>query len=359
MGKFLVIQQKMIGDVLASTIICEHLKTHFPKSEVHYVINESTVAVVEGNPYVDEIILFEKRFKTSKPAFFQFLKEIKKEEYDAVLDVYCKLESNLISYFANAPIKISYKKWYSKFIYTHLFSYSQNPNTKVGLAIENKLLLLKPIVGKLEKPELAPKIFLSRTELQHAKNLLEKHEIDTSKKILMLGVLGSSANKSYPINYLASLINMVVQKFDVEILLNYIPNQKKEVEEFLNLCSPQSRDRIHEELFCTSLREVLALLSQCDGYIGNEGGMSNMSKALDIPNFSIFSPWISKKGWLTFNDNSANRAVHLEDYFEGDLNSIPKKKRKKKSGELYQKFKPSYIEKGLFAFLDEEVFSDQ
>ena len=349
----------MIGDVLASTIICEHLKIHFPKAEVHYIINESTVAVVKGNPHIDRIILFENRFRTSKPDFFQFLQSIKKGKYDAVIDVYCKLESNLISYFARAPIKISYKKWYSKFIYTHLFSYSQNPDTKVGLAIENRLLLLNPIIKNLKKPELSPKIYLSKAELQNALNLLEKNGIDTSKKLLMLGVLGSGSNKSYPLDYLASLINDLTQEYEINILLNYMPNQKKEVEEFLGLCSQHARASINEELFRSSLREVLTLLSHCDGYIGNEGGMSNMSKALNIPNFSIFSPWISKKGWLTYNDNTANRAIHLEDYFDSDLNGISKKERKKNALKLYQQFKPSYIKGELFSFLDEEVFSNQ
>ena len=344
---------------MASTIICEHLKIHFPEAEVHYIINESTVAVVKCSPYIDKIILFENRFKTSKLDFFQFLKSIKKEKYDAVIDVYCKLESNLISYFAKAPIKISYEKWYSKFIYTHLFSYSQNPDTKIGLAIENRLLLLTPLIENLEKPELSPKIFLSKTELQDAFYLLEKSAIDTSKKLLMLGVLGSGANKSYPLDYLASLVNTLTQNYDINILLNYMPSQKKKVEEFLGLCSERSRAAIHENLFRSSLRDVLSLLSHCDGYIGNEGGMSNMSKALDIPNFSIFSPWISKKGWLTYNRNSANRAVHLEDYRDSNWNKIPKKERKKNALMLYQKFKPSYIKEELFSFLDEEVFSNQ
>jgi len=124
MKKVLVIQQKMIGDVLASTLLCEHLKIHFPEAQVHFLINEHTRAVVDGNPFIDKIVIFKNEFKKEKTQFYRFLKEIKKEQYDVVIDVYCKLESNLISYFTKAAIKISYKKWYSKFIYSHLFTYS-------------------------------------------------------------------------------------------------------------------------------------------------------------------------------------------------------------------------------------------
>jgi heptosyltransferase-2 len=51
--KILVIQQKMIGDVLVSSLICENLKRSYPNSEVHYLINRFTIPVIENNPYVD------------------------------------------------------------------------------------------------------------------------------------------------------------------------------------------------------------------------------------------------------------------------------------------------------------------
>ncbi|WP_350292335.1 glycosyltransferase family 9 protein [uncultured Croceitalea sp.] len=359
MKKILVIQQKMIGDVLASTLICQHLKIHFPESEIHFVINEHTRAVVDGNPSIDKIVLFKHKFKKEKSQFYRFLKEIKNERYDVVIDVYCKLESNLISYFSQAAIKISYKKWYSKFIYDHLFSYSQNPDTKLGLAIENRLLLLSPLTSNLKKPELAPKIFLTNEEIKAAEKLLKEHKVDTSKKVFMIGILGSSPIKSYPLEYLAKVIDYLTEAYEITLLFNYIPSQKPNVLELLNLCSTKSKKAIREHIFCPSLREFLGLLSICDAYIGNEGGATNMSKALDIPNFSIFSPWINKKAWLTYNQNTTNRAVHLGDYLENDINLIPKKERKKNSLELYQRFKPEYFKEELLNFVKSEVFCNQ
>ena len=359
MKKVLVIQQKMIGDVLASTLLCEHLKIHFPEAQVHFLINEHTRAVVDGNPFIDKIVIFKNEFKKEKTQFYRFLKEIKKEQYDVVIDVYCKLESNLISYFTKAAIKISYKKWYSKFIYSHLFTYSQNPYTKLGLAIENRLLLLSPLIPELKKPNLAPKIFLSTEEVIAAKNLLSKYQIATAKKLIMIGILGSNPIKSYPLAYLAKVIDYITEKHEVTLLFNYMPSQKSTVLELLKLCSTKSREAIKEGLFCPSLREFLGLLSICDAYVGNEGGATNMSKALGIPNFSIFSPWISKKAWLTYNENPSNRAIHLSDYIEKDLNQIPKKERKKNSIELYQLLKPAYFKEELLAFLKSEVFSNQ
>lgn len=354
-NKFLVIQQKMIGDVLNSTLICEHLKIHFPDATVHYVINEHTLPVVEGNPHIDKIILFKKEYKRSKIKFYKFLKDFKQEEYAAVIDVYCKTESNLISYFAKSKTKISYEKWYSKFIYTDLFRYSNSTNSELGLAVENRLLLLSPLIQNLKKKNLAPKIFLKEKELSQAKELLFKSNLDLSKPLLMVGLMGSSNSKTYPLAYLAELINEITKATSINILLNYTPEQKPKVKEFLNYCSEKSKSCIHEEVFCNSLRSFLALLKQCDGYLGNEGGASNMSKALDVPNFAIFSPWISKEAWFTYHQNPKNWAVHLKDFKPSLIQDKSKKERKENVEYLYQEFIPSLFNEQVISYIETQI----
>ncbi len=345
----------MVGDVLASTILCEHVKIHFPSSQVHYLINENTKAVVEGNPYIDQTIIFLNTYKKNKLAFLGFLKTISTNHYDVVIDVYCKLESNLISLFSGSSLKVSYRKWYSSFIYNHLLERSTNNNTALGWAMENRLLLLSPIISKLQIPNLSPKIHLCQEETAKAKETLVKNEICSKKSIIMIGIQGSCPSKSYPLDYLAQVIDSINENFEVTLLVNYIPTQKDKLQDLLSLCSEKSRVAIREEVFGVDLRSFIGLLSQCDGYIGNEGGASNISKALGIPNFSIFSPWISKKAWLTFNINSANRGVHLADY-EPNIGKIPRKSLKKNAQDLYRRFQPELFKKDLLKFIEQEIF---
>ena len=97
--KVLIIQQKMIGDVLTCSILCELIKTKHPNYEVHYLVNSNTLPVIENNPFIDRVVLFKPEYKSNKIALFQFLYSIRKEKYDLVIDAYSKLESNLISLF--------------------------------------------------------------------------------------------------------------------------------------------------------------------------------------------------------------------------------------------------------------------
>ena len=107
----------MIGDVLTTSILFEALKEKYPNAELHYLINTHTYPVVENNPFITKFIFFTPEIEKSKRQFYRFLKHIKSQKYDAVVDVYGKLSSHLISWFANADQKIGYDKEVMRAVY--------------------------------------------------------------------------------------------------------------------------------------------------------------------------------------------------------------------------------------------------
>jgi len=356
--KILLIQQKMIGDVLVSSLLCEHLKSHLQNSEVHYLIEEHTVAVVENNPSIDKIVFFRSEFKSSKTQFFSFLKSVRREKYDVVIDVYGKLGSNLITYFSKAPIRIAYSKWYSKFLYTHNIPILSRLPESSATTIDDRLALLDPLIK--EKPDKAksPKIYLTENELKTAENFLKANGISASEKLIMFGILGSGESKTYPLTYMAEIIDSVALQTQATLLFNYIPSQSKEAKLVYSFCKEETKKKICLEVFAPDLRQFLALLSQCECLIGNEGGSINMAKALQVPTFSVFSPWISKRGWNTYAGEK-NIALHVSDYFPEDFKVMSKKEIKKNAQVLYKKFIPSLFEKDLVHFLKTKIFPDQ
>lgn len=348
--KILVIQQKMIGDVLTSTIICEALKKECPEATIHYLINTHTHPVVEGNPFIDEIIYFKDEYRKNKLRFFGFLKQIKAEEYDVVIDVYCKLESKLISLYSKAPKRISYEKSSSKYFYNILIPYLSEQQNEVGLAIQNRLELLTPILGKTPK-YVRPKIYLTNEEIASAKAFLKQHAINPDQKIYMIGILGSDPSKTYPKAYMAQLLDDLVKNTDAVLLFNYIPSQKNEVMDIYNLCNTATKKQIRPEVYAPSLRSFLGILSLCDALIGNEGGAVNMAKALNIPTFAIFSPWITTEAWGLF-ENEDHVNVHLKDYKPELFESKNKKTIKSEIVSFYEVFEYNLIKEQLTTFIN-------
>jgi heptosyltransferase-2 len=346
--RILVIQQKMIGDVLVSSLICENLKRNYPNSEVHYLINRFTIPVIENNPYIDEIIVFEDLYRSNKIEFFKFLKDIKKRRYDVVIDAYGKLESNLTTLSSGAKTKISWEKSYTKFIYSTTVKPSNISNDGYGSAIENRIKLIKGFKD-LKIFSYQPKIYLTENELIIAEKKINELYINKRLPLVMIAALGSHVNKTYPISYMAEVLDFIVLKTSAILFLNYIPSQKKEIEKLYNLCQEKTKKHIQLNFYSENLREFLAILKSCKAIIGNEGGSINMGKALNIPTFSIFSPQIKKEGWNSFEDeNLEHSSTHIDDY-------RPEKAKNDPLNELYKEFKPRLFLQQLKLFLFKNV----
>lgn len=345
--KILIIQQKMIGDVLTSSILFEALRQKFPKAQLDYLINEHTIAVVENNPNIDNFLLFTKEAELSKTKLLKFAKSIRHKKYDLVVDAYSKLSSNLISLFSGAKTKISYHKYYTTLLYHHNIKREKSHHGKTGLAIVNRMQLLAPL--SIETKFIKPKIYLTEKEISNSKHFLEDHQIDFNRPLYMISVLGSGVKKTYPFNYMAEVIDTLVEETSGQLLFNYIPKQETEARSVFNLCKPKTQKNISFNVFGKSLREFLAITHHCDAVIGNEGGAINMAKALDVKTFAIFSPWIDKATWSLF-ENDDNVGVHLKD-FKPELYTKPEKAYRNEALALYQKFKPQFFTSKLKAFL--------
>ena len=75
-----------------------------------------------------------------------------------------------------------------------------------------------------------------------------------------------------------------------------------------------------------------------------------MAKALGIPTFCLFSPYIVKAAW---HDSTSllNTAIHLNDYHPELFVNMNKKKIKKVIDSLYDYYKPTLFEDQLLLFL--------
>ena len=352
--KFLIIQQKMIGDVLTSSILCEALKNRYKDCVVHYLVNENTVAVLKDNPFIDHLILYTPEIAGSRKLQKKLRKDLSAQQYDATIDVYSKLGSARMARATDAKKIIGYTKWYTKGFYTHLFRYHLESKTTAGLAIENRMKLLRAIDADFPA-ELKPKIYLSGEEIAFAKAQLEKHLISSEKPLFMISVLGSSPEKTYPLPYLAKVLDRLVLTTDCQLLFNYIPNQLEDVQLLMRFCAEETRKNVHIDLYGRSLRDFIALASQCDALIGNEGGAVNMAKAVDVPTFAIFSPWIRREAWALY-ENEQNHVVHLQDIEPEIYSKRSFKNIKKEVTHHYQKLTPEFVNESLSVFLIENNF---
>lgn len=352
--KILIIQQKRIGDVLVSSILCNSLKKQYPDSVIDFMCYANCKDVLIGNPNIDSVIILPEKTRKSYPSLFQFFFEIRSKKYNILIDVYGKLETNLITLFSGAEHKISYHKWYSSLLYNYNIKRLQKEvPAKYGQAIDNRLLLLNPLKLKDTAIDPYPKLFVSQKESQDTTALFAEHKISQDKKIVMISLLGSEKSKTYPSEYMAKVIDYVADNRDIDILFNYFPNQIEEAKKILHLCTKSTQEKVSFDLLGNDLRSFIAIMNQCDLIIGNDGGAVNMAKALNKPSFTIFSPHVDKNDWATFEDGLQNISVHLSDYKPELLTGIETKEIKANISSLYHQFDPELFKDKLRFFLNQ------
>jgi len=348
--KIIVIQQKMIGDVLVSSIICNNLRKAYPEAQIDYLVYESTIAVLEGNPNIDNIILFQEEHKKSRLSFVKLGLQIRKEKYDILIDAYSKMESWLLVFLSNAKRRISYKKVGRNFLYTDNVPFEELPETNLGLAIERRLSLLKPL-SLNTKIDPLPILYVTIKENETALDLFKKHQIQKNRKTIMISLLGSEKLKTYPLKYMSTIIDTIADLHDVNLLFNYFPKQIEDAKVVYSNCKPSTQEKIYFDLLGNDLRSFIAIMNNCDMIIGNDGGSINIAKSLEKPSFIIFSPWIEKKIWATFEDEVNHKSVHLNDFIPELIENKNYKSLKSNTLDLYKKFNPSLIIPSLTQYL--------
>ena len=339
----LIIQQKMIGDVLISTLLCENIKKWNPSSKIDFIANTHAVPILQNNPNINKIIIFEDYFKNDKISLIKFLINQKKKKYDILIDAYGKTESILISFFTPSKIKIGFKKWYSKWVYSESITReTERFDEDLQLTIKNRIKLLVPVIGSEFNYITSPKVYINESERKAAQSKLK----NVKSPLIMISLLGSSTLKTYPLNEMIKILNYLVEEYNVQLILNYMKNQEKEALYLINSLENKTINSIVLNKSPNSLRDYISLVSLCKAIIGNEGGAINIAKSLNLPSFSIFSPQINPSGWINSSPNEVG--VHVMDYNE---NFQKFKLSDKEIMNFYNSFKFELFKKKLSNFM--------
>jgi len=309
--KALIIQNKYIGDILVASVIAKNLKKIFPEIKVHFFCYDKGCIILENNPYIDTIISFNENGLKKISVLWHYTKKIRSEKYDILIDPYTKIQSRFITLFSGAKQKISYDKPFFKHIYTQTIKAEKYPKFVQCTSIENRCLLLTPFLKDFQQIDFQIEIFLTDEEIMQSRKLMSDSGVTFTKPIIMIGVLGSSMDKSLPLVYMSELINWIQANYNVDILFNYVPNQQKEVDEILSKIT--QKEKIFTHILGANVRKFSAILKNCNALIANEGGAINIAKAMQIPSFSIFSPHKFRKGWGCYENLLIHRSFHLAD----------------------------------------------
>ncbi|MEO1652428.1 MAG: glycosyltransferase family 9 protein [Bacteroidota bacterium] len=106
--KILILRFSSIGDIVLTSPVVRCLKNQLPGVEIHYGTKSKYQKLLDANPYIHQCHFLE----DSLP---QFVKKLKAEKFDYIVDLHNNLRTFLIKSQLNIPAfsfkKLNYKKW--------------------------------------------------------------------------------------------------------------------------------------------------------------------------------------------------------------------------------------------------------
>ncbi len=102
--RFLIVRLSALGDTLMSSPVAQALREAFPHAHIGWVAEKRCAPVVEGNPYLNRVHLWDGTLR----GLLETVQDIRRERYEVALDVQGLLKSALIPWLARIPVRIGF-----------------------------------------------------------------------------------------------------------------------------------------------------------------------------------------------------------------------------------------------------------
>lgn len=285
--KILVVKTSALGDIVHVFPAIHLIKEHFPHALIDWVVEKKNVSLVASNPYINRAIAVDTqgwRRSYSLKEVGAFIKDLRQEKYDLVLDFQGNLKSGLITGLSKGHLNVGFD-WNSVSEKPNWFFTNRHAKIQPGLnAREEYLALVEKGLGI--KP-IAPKGTLLNLNPEDSEKLLHFQARKEPLRHIMV-----CPGSLWP--------NKKALKEDLSCFLRKIPHAKywflygnaQEKQEAVALSSSVEQGEVIGELSFSLLQHVMKEMSLV---IAMDSFPLHLAGEAEVPTFSIFGASASQK----------------------------------------------------------------
>lgn len=157
MKKYLIIQTAFIGDVILATAVLEKLHQHDPSATLDVMVRKGNESLFDSHPNIRKCYVWNKK-ENKYRKLVSLINAVRKEEYDAVINLQRFAASGLITAFSGAKEKIGFDKNPLSFLYDKRITHELGSlNQPKGHEVDRCLKTIEHITGSGQaRPKLYP-----------------------------------------------------------------------------------------------------------------------------------------------------------------------------------------------------------
>ena len=309
-ARTLVINPFGIGDVLFSTPLLRTIKKEFPEGYIGYICNIRTKEILETNPDISEVFVFERGeyralWKRSKirclKKLFAFWEKIKKRNFDIVLDLSLGKEYAFLCWLAGIKERRGFNyKGRGRFLTRKVpfDGFNDRPVTEYYLDLLGSRLGTfgaspeQYSSSEVEKDIVSTVLIPTDTDIGYVDNFLKESGVKEGGILIGIAPGGGVSfgtkdqeRRRWGVEKFSELADRIIEDFGAELILIWGPGEKGLAEEIKALMR-------HQALIApkTTIRQMAALCKRCKIVICSEGGPLHIASSQGIKTVSIFGP---------------------------------------------------------------------
>jgi len=303
--RILIVRTDRVGDVLLSTPVIKAIRETYPHAYIAVMVSPYAKEIVEGNPYLDEVIVYDKDHRhKSWLNSIKFALNLKKKKFNLAVILHPTNRVHLITFFAGIPKRIGYDRKFG-FLLTDRIKHTKQLGQKHELEYSLDLLGHLGIHGQ-DKNIFIP---IKAESEKWVEDLFDQEKIDKLDRLLAIHPGASCPSKIWPQDRFAQAADRLVEEYGFKVLIiagpKDIANAKVVVKNM--------RHAVIDLAGKTSISQLASVLKRCRLFISNDSGPVHIASAVGTPVISIFGrnqKGLSPKRWGPVGKK--DRVLHKE-----------------------------------------------
>jgi len=281
--RILLTRMRFIGDIVLTTPVIRSIRAAYPDAWVAYMGERNAVSLLEGNPFLDEIIPYEyARPGLLEQARVGFL--LYRKRFDLVVDLFGNPRSALLTRLSGARVRVGPDRRQRGRLYTIRVADDGKPKT--AIEFHNQYIAAAGIPPVASKTEL----FLTDEEKRDAASYLrwvcgEGKPPDPARPIIGIHPGATWPAKRWLAERFAELADTLRAKLGARVIITAGPGDADAVSTVgARAVSAPSI------LNVLPLRQLAAVISCCSVFVSNDAGPMHIAAALGVPTIGLFGP---------------------------------------------------------------------
>jgi heptosyltransferase-2 len=285
----LIVRTDRMGDMILTIPAMRALRQKFPQARVCVWVSASTRDLVDGLPFIDEVIVQDER--RGWRGYFELVMLLRRRRFDLAVVYHTKQKTNLACFLAGIPWRLGYRNEKCGFLLTHPVKDERHFGIKHEL--DYCLDLLKPLGVEHADPGLQVAIHSDSETWADA----FVRSLAGPGPLVALHPDASCPTRHWPLASFAEVSRRLSAELNARVVIVGGPST-----------TPFAAQIPGKDLTAQfSLSRLVSFLKRCDLLISNDSGPVHVAAATGTPVISLFlrrQPGINAERWRPLSEKA-------------------------------------------------------